>query len=78
MRACEGENDPQSFMLLARDFDEAADSFGYDALAALRERHATDPSKMTAIEELSRQKAQQKNEAIFFQGSQRGAKKILS
>ena len=76
-RACGEEDDPQGFMVLAQDFDEAADSFGYDALLALRERHANDPSKMVAIEELSRQKAQQKNETIVFQGQQRGAKKIL-
>ena len=78
MRACGEEDDSQSFMVLVQDFDEAADSFGYDGLAALRERHADNPSKMAVIEELSRQKTRRKNETLLFQDQQRGAKKILS
>jgi hypothetical protein len=78
MRACGEANNSQVFMVLAQDFDEAAGSFGYDGLAALRERYANDFSKIAVIEELWHQRARQKNEALLFQGQQQGAKKTLS
>ena len=44
-RACDEETDLKKFAALMQDFDEVADSFDYDALKALRERYADNPSK---------------------------------
>jgi len=57
LRACVEEHDRDSFLALAQDFDEAAETFGYDALSALRDRHAKDPLKIAVIEEVLRQRA---------------------
>jgi hypothetical protein len=65
-RACDEETDSASFALLAQDFDEAADSFDYDALEALRERYADSPSKRAAIAELLKERAKRENEAVAF------------
>jgi hypothetical protein len=51
-RACDQENDPQRFRALAQEFGETTDSFGYDALAALRERYTADPAKTAVIDML--------------------------
>jgi len=65
-RACDQETDLKKFAVLANDFDEAADTFDYDALEALRERYAADPSKSAAIAELLKERAKRKNEDISF------------
>jgi hypothetical protein len=68
MSACDREDDPHCFVALVRDFEEATSWFGYDALAALRERHAKDRSKMVLIEESLLQRSRLENEAVSFEG----------
>ena len=63
-RACNEEGDPRRFAILARDFDDAADSFGYDALAALRERHAGDGMKTAIIENFLIERKAAENENV--------------
>lgn len=65
-RACDEEPDSASFALLAQDFDEAADSFDYDALETLRERYTDSPSKRAVIAELLKERAKHENEAVAF------------
>lgn len=65
-RACDEAPDSKNFALLAQDFDEAADFFDYDALEALRERYANNPSKSAVIAELLKEREKRKNAAICF------------
>ena len=65
-RACDEEFEPKCFALLAQDFDEAADTFSYDALEALRERYVNSPLKSAVITELLRQRAMRENEVVPF------------
>ena len=66
MRACNEENDPQRFMVLAQKFDEAAESFGFDALTALLGEYKTDPGKAAVISELLSQRTESQNGGISF------------
>jgi hypothetical protein len=63
--ACDRESDPRRFATLARDFDEVADSFGYDTLMALKERYETDAIKKRVLETLLTAK-KNGDEAISF------------
>jgi hypothetical protein len=65
-RACDEETEPKRFALLAKDFDEAAETFRYEALEALRSRYFNNPSKSAAITELLEQRAMRENEAVPF------------
>jgi hypothetical protein len=65
-RACDYETDLKNFSILARDFDEAADSFDYDAFEALRERYTDNPLKSAVIVELLKERAKRENEVISF------------
>jgi hypothetical protein len=65
-RACDQETDLKKFAVLAQDFDEATESLDYDALEALRERYAADPSKRVVIAELMKERAKPENEVISF------------
>ncbi len=65
-RACDEESDQKNFSLLAQDFDEAADSFDYDALEALRGRYTDIPSKMEAIAELLMERNKREREIVSF------------
>jgi hypothetical protein len=65
-RACDEEAEPKSFAMLAQEFDAAADTFGYDALEALRERYVNTPAKSAVITELLRQRAMLENEVVPF------------
>jgi hypothetical protein len=62
--ACDEEADLKKFASLAQDFDEAADSFDYDALKALRERYAGNPSKISLITALLEERAKHENEVV--------------
>ncbi len=64
--ACDEEADLKKFASLAQDFDEAADSFNYDALKALRERYAGNPSKSAIITSLLDERAKRENEVVSF------------
>jgi hypothetical protein len=65
-RACDQEAGPKNFSALAQDFDEVADSFDYDALEALRERYAGNPSKSAMITALLDERAKHENEIVSF------------
>jgi hypothetical protein len=52
--------------MLAQEFDAAADTFGYDALEALRNRYVNTPAKSAVITELLRQRAMLENEVVPF------------
>ena len=65
-RACDYETDLKNFSILAQDFDEAADSFDYDAFEALRERYTDNPLKSAVIVELLKERAKRENEVISF------------
>ena len=64
--ACDEEADAKNFSLLAQGFDEAADTFAYDALEALRQRYANNPLKSAAIAELLKERAKRESEIISF------------
>ena len=66
LRACDEETDLQKFAVLAQDFDEAADSFDYDSLKALRERYAGNPSKSAIVIALLDARAKVENEIVSF------------
>ena len=66
VRACDEETDLKKFAVLAQDFDEAADSFDYDALKALRERYAGNPSKISLITALLEERVKHKDEVVSF------------
>ena len=65
-RTCDEETATESFVMLAQDFDEAADTFGYDALEALRERYGNNPLKSAEITKFLRQRAMRENEVLRF------------
>ena len=64
--ACDEEADLKKFASLAQDFDEAAGSFDYDPLKALRERYAGNPSKSAIITSLLDERAKRENEVVSF------------
>jgi len=66
LRACDEETDLQKFAVLAQDFDEAADSFDYDALEALRERYASNSAKSETVAKLLKERAKLENGVVSF------------
>jgi len=65
-RACDYETDLKNFSILTQDFDEAADSFDYDAFEALQERYTDNPLKSAVIVELLKERAKRENGVIAF------------
>jgi hypothetical protein len=66
MRACDEENDLKKLAILAQDFDEASDSFGYDALQALSDRYMENSVKKQVIEDLLAERKTHENEIVTF------------
>jgi hypothetical protein len=65
-RACDEETDIKNFAVMVQDFDEAANSFGYDALKALLDRYADNPSNRAKITALLEERAKRENEIVSF------------
>ena len=66
MRACDEETDLKKFAVLAYDFDKAGGSFDYDAIKALRERYAGNPSKSAIVIVLLDDREKVENEILSF------------
>ncbi len=66
VRACDEESDLKKFAVLVQDFDETAYSFDYDALEALRERYAGNPSKIALITALLEKPVKHEDEVVSF------------
>ena len=66
LRACDEELDVERFKNLARDFDESAESFGYNALQALRDRYAESVIKRRVVDNLLAEKSHNEQTIVAF------------